>query len=658
MKTPRKVICVCGVRLFEERIHQLIEELKKEAKKHGYFIMVVSANSDSLTDADSVSGDMQFFDFLEELEMSALLVLAESLKFESFVLKITDIGHKKNIPVFCTERTLPGCFNINFDYKQGFEMMVRHIVEHHKKTRVDMIAGMKGNSFSDERIEMYKKVLRDNNIPVETERIFYGDFWEIPTRQAVEDIFNSDLELPEAIVCANDSMAITTCSMLNQRGYTVPDDFLVSGFDGINSSKYSYPAISTCKPDNHSIAKFIVSETENADTTGIFSPKDFDIEFIPLFNRSCGCGREMTPFETSSVIGKLMYEISDSTWHTNAMNHMMTSISEKDSIWDVAEILPYNLKFWTGPFTFACVKSELVNEIIPREEFDEMMVIAHSYQNNTYSTPGEIFKAKDVTPNFKEILDPDSEIDLLLIRSINSGKNVFGYIAQGFKQITTRDLIRFDEFGMFLSDSINSVLHKKRLGDLNKELLKANREITKLSEIDPMTDIYNRRGFNQKLKQLVENPRNKGKYLYLVSIDMDNLKIINDDYGHSAGDFALKTIAKALKKCVSKYGIVSRYGGDEFTAAALLTEPAPYTNESWNDYVNDTIKSIEGVSEKPYTISVSTGFSDHIIDDKLSIDVLTRLADREMYERKNIRKAERGEQKNYLDGDKKNETKV
>ena len=149
-------------------------------------------------------------------------------------------------------------------YRKGFEKIVRHVVEDHGARHVNMIAGFKNNSFSDNRIRIYQQVLEENGIPFEEERLGYGDFWDRPTRNVVKRFLASNDPRPDAIICANDAMAITTCSLLKEEGYRVPEDIIVTGFDGIQTGKYYTPMLATCEPDYQKSLEFIFQEMEQA----------------------------------------------------------------------------------------------------------------------------------------------------------------------------------------------------------------------------------------------------------------------------------------------------------------------------------------------------------------------------------------------------------
>ena len=102
--------------------------------------------------------------------------------------------------------------------------------------------------------------------------------------------------------------------------------------------------------------------------------------------------------------------------------------------------------------------------------------------------------------------------------------------------------------------------------------LRDQQRLGKLATQDPLTELYNRRGFYGYLRQWTSYATRYGHPLSVLLIDIDRFKTINDTFGHPAGDDALKTVAEALRRAVRTSDIVGRYGGDEFAILAPETD--------------------------------------------------------------------------------------
>lgn len=134
-----------------------------------------------------------------------------------------------------------------------------------------------------------------------------------------------------------------------------------------------------------------------------------------------------------------------------------------------------------------------------------------------------------------------------------------------------------DEIQMLSNEvmSVNQDLSNlsRELTKKNVELKKANEKIAELTRKDPLTDLANRRFFNERLEEMVSLSQRKSQPLSLIMTDIDNFKSINDKYGHDAGDKVLKTYADLMQSFVRTEDLVSRFGGEEFMIILPLTTP-------------------------------------------------------------------------------------
>lgn len=101
------------------------------------------------------------------------------------------------------------------------------------------------------------------------------------------------------------------------------------------------------------------------------------------------------------------------------------------------------------------------------------------------------------------------------------------------------------------------------MGYLIFGLKRSNTKLKKMSGIDYLTELFNRRRFYENFLPEWEEAMEKNRIAHLIIIDLDNFKRINDSYGHDAGDRALKMVSKILKRNISS-GCIGRFGGDEF----------------------------------------------------------------------------------------------
>ncbi len=157
-----------------------------------------------------------------------------------------------------------------------------------------------------------------------------------------------------------------------------------------------------------------------------------------------------------------------------------------------------------------------------------------------------------------------------------------------------------------------------------------------LISIDPLTQTNNR---NQMYKYLIQKMKNEepGLSLFLVMVDINRLRDINEAYGHTEGDRALNRVASAIKEaCQGSRSrmFVSRYGGDEFVVVAEMSYKAEAT---WlADQIRNNLKRATNVDAAPYDIQVSIGIAQYDYHQPISIQAFIARADSDLYRNKKL----------------------
>lgn len=158
--------------------------------------------------------------------------------------------------------------------------------------------------------------------------------------------------------------------------------------------------------------------------------------------------------------------------------------------------------------------------------------------------------------------------------------------------------------------------------------------------IDPLTQLPNRRALLNELKQwAAQNDRNHAPFAVMM-IDLDGFKLINDQYGHSAGDKVLSEIGARLKKRTRENDVIGRLGGDEFMILAADMTSHQNCQELCKDLIKLIKQPIEVSSEgAQHTVSIGVSIGIAFCPEHSSIDTeLADLADQAMYQVKNHKK--------------------
>lgn len=194
--------------------------------------------------------------------------------------------------------------------------------------------------------------------------------------------------------------------------------------------------------------------------------------------------------------------------------------------------------------------------------------------------------------------------------------------------------------GEFLTNQAGAAVHMIELLKENEQiqqqleetisfLRENNIALDYLSKQDSLTGINNRRGYMEKAKQLIEDNKKWGRDTLVAYVDMNNLKIINDRYGHEEGDYSLCLISQKLTDIVGNDGVVGRIGGDEYSFVLTTTEGMD--SESVERRIHALFAAHNRDSDKPYNVTVSIGLYQLSVDENIELEDALSYADEKLY---------------------------
>ena len=146
------------------------------------------------------------------------------------------IEHKPFVPVWYHDRA-------------EMAEITRHLIEVHHCRNLVCLTGPAQNPVSMERLAGFQEALAEAELPCQEEKnVFYGDFYLFSAQKLAQEFADGARPLPDAVVCANDLMAVSLCDALKKHQISVPDDVLVTGYDGTLESALHMPPVTTYAP--------------------------------------------------------------------------------------------------------------------------------------------------------------------------------------------------------------------------------------------------------------------------------------------------------------------------------------------------------------------------------------------------------------------------
>lgn len=614
----KKIIAVCVARIQDDATNDYITALNEVVSGAGYGVFVY--NTSTVLDNDNANADARFYVYslMDYSVIDAVVICEETIQNEMVIQTIIQNANNFSVPVIIIGESREGCINIKFNQEKGFDAMVRHMVEEHHLTRLHFMAGMRNNAFSDRRLEVFKQILNENNLLFDDSMVSYGDFWSGPAEEATEKIVASG-NLPEAIICANDKMAIAVCGVLCKHGIKIPEQVAVTGFDGIQEINFSSPRITSASCEPGDIAKKTLEVLQNLEHLKN-KTESFYVSARLALAESCGC-KDKEPVDASRYLNSLndrFYLYQD---EAVKLSELIPKIHRCDSVDQVVEQLQ-NANF----YDMCCImeKNFLAEEVNPGEYskeqtvgFDREMLLL--YDCNDADFKPYPFRLNKVIPSLEYCLDNNRVIIFTALQHMGIP---MGYVSFFFQHLDHTQGSRVTQ----IVNALNSALGGYRNMRYRHFLMQ---QIEEMYRIDTLTGLYNRRGFASAYQKLLETEREDTR-LTIILADLDRLKYINDTFGHKEGDFAIRAVAEALENVCPEGAVFTRFGGDEMLAVCPCRIEPEDVRKAFTDY----FEKFNAKANKPYEVSASIGI--YITDGKdiLSFEELIEKSDRLMYEEK------------------------
>ncbi len=620
-------ICVAGIQ--DDHIAHVTDIVTARLNKIGYKILIFNSFVDFYNNTPYTKGAASIFHLPDFELVDLMIIFPETLKNKYVTENLISYAKAYKTPVICIDGEYSGCTNIKYTYTEGFEAVVRHVVEFHGKRDVYMMAGFKGNSFSEERISVFKKVLFENGITFTDDMLGYGDFWSDPTWNTMTKLDESGRKMPQAFICANDTMAITVGRFLEEKGFKIPDEVIVTGFDATYGNRiYASAEYSTATLDLAQMCD-IIEITAQGYEEGVEIPCTKYVKYAPSFSQSCGCQKRTYEYNNDKLL-----KMNDFYTATQANETLIDQCNSTAIGCDNLNELAQQLSEFSNDPSWICINDDFLTEnatIIPKSYHsvytDEMICLSHKDgYNNEYLTT---YKTVSILPALGKAL---KKYERIMLSPLHLQTEVMGYYAVVVDEFfpfenSFRDIRRF-------VSAVDFILENFR----NRYMLTtAYKDLEKTHSIDQLTGLLNRHGFYAAFDKLLRT-MDKNSKLLLLSADMDDLKKINEAHGHKAGDEAVIAVAEAVKSACNVKGVCARFGGDEFILVEPVSDEMNYATETASQLLSN-LNSYNKTSGRPFEVSISVGTKAAKVTNVVQFYELLRQTDHLMYEQKRLKKA-------------------
>ncbi len=592
----------------------ICEGIAGQAEELGFSVLFFASNVRYIIDENNIA-ELKLFTLPDMHGFDGIIVVANTIASAETVEYLKKALPYYGTPVVSIGQSIGGSFSVDSSDNGCMETLIRHFITEHKFTRINFISGTPGNPDAEYRLNTYKRVLAEHGVEYDENRVFIGDFSRECAREAINRFLQDFSDLPQAIVCANDNMALGAYAELVRRGLSVPEDIALSGYDCIRDAQCHVPRITTVKQPLLEMGRRAVRIINDV-ITGAHVEKEYRYGSQIVIAGSCGCSDAAAVGE-KQFMKELVLSTDELRIYDNISTSMMELLTGTYTMQDIVNQLASLARVLAFRHLYFCVnEASLVDHKHTFYGYPSEMTLMLGIANGTMHT-GLRFKTRDVLPAL------DSDMTALVFVPIYFKKNTFGYIAFDFDHSSS-------SMQRIWVKNVRLALENLRTQDALKQYSFALEEI---SLHDPLTGVLNRRGLEKHVKSLLS--ADAQGMVFVIFVDLDGLKHINDTYGHTAGDEAIQAIADILRHCSRSGDIIARMGGDEFVCVGLVSSETAlrsmlFSMQSFGMIYNER-------SAKNYSVNASYGWCLQPWNEDLSIMHMIDKADIHLYEQKCLR---------------------
>ena len=542
-------------------------------------------------------------------------------------------ARRASVPVISFLDKVPDLYFSGIDNYHAICTLMEHLITEHGCTKLNYVGGIIGNQENQQRFLAYKDTLKKHGIAFEPDRIYELNY-EVETGLKAFTVFQERGLLPEAFVCANDNIAAGVCLAAQDAGYSVPGDFLVTGFDNTTKSINFYPPITTVEFSKAHImynALGLLADVWNgtAKSSQVFSPTRC------IYRESSGCTSLFPADPGKYVSSQIMAEVRQGDM-LNWMMDLDRFLLDCTSFTELAEHLHTwlsthgcgNLSLLMNPDIFLLEKIDALAEIP-----DDLYLDFGYPKQMTVVYPCSGNEAGELDLSTGKLLPEVSESDIpnvYFFVPVHFRKREIGYLVlENCDYLLTHQFL-FETLNTFRT-SIEALYGKLILR-------KKNRQLSQLYIHDSLTGLYNRMAYEKLALPVFNQYMKSKKTVGIMFIDADHLKYINDTFGHDMGNLAISSIASVIRQYCPANSVSMRYGGDEFVC--VIPDYDQTQMQKLKQNLLDSLATLSRNSRMAFPIEASIGFV--VADDSVfSLNDYINLADEKMYAEKKERKATR-----------------
>lgn len=603
-------------------------------------LYIFNSSGDWSLDKDYSVGEYNIYHLPDLNDFDGIILDLNNVRYEEVRRHIVEEAKKTKKPVISVAIELEDFYYVGIDNYAAMWKMIEHLHQHHGCKKFWFVMGPEENYENQMRTRALQDYVKEHHLDYSDNDVYFENFEYHCGYSGFCALYDlHDGQMPDAIVCANDNIAVGVCEAAAKEGYYAPKDFCVTGFDDFDKAAYYIPRISTVSHVREDVGYKCVEiflELWKGNEVQRFNYT----ETRPVFSESCGCEFHVAMEQRQHGREQIMYEIETTDFEEQILS-LENELMRCKSIKEMTNWIPKCVPSMNCDAMYVVIDDHINDfrkqldyydrHLIEDEEFHiagypEQMTVEFAYEDGR-NTEIEGQHICSLFPTF----DYEKGGTDFLFMPLHFRNRTVGYFA-------IRNAVYLME-KQFLFKVLNTLASAMENLHKTEKLEYMNSVLSDLYVKDSMTGMYNRLGYQKLACELFEEKKAKKENLVIMFLDMDRLKYINDHFGHEFGDFAIKTIANAIMTYCPKESVPVRTGGDEFVVIHQMMDELEAKDIEQN--IRNQIQEKAEKMQFPFPLTVSIGCITTDMNTDKTLGDYIREADEIMYEEKAAKKVNR-----------------
>lgn len=558
-------------------------------------------------------GETSIFSMVPYEELDGIVLMLDTLQTPGLADCVEETAHERaKCPVISVDKKSKYFFSVFPNHYEGMKQVVNHLIEEHGYKDIAFLTGKEWHPYSHERMKAYTDAMEEHGLEIKSNRKFYGDFWYTSGEDLGERLAKNKENMPEAVACANDCMAIGLCKALTENGIRVPEDIAVAGYDSTEEGCLSPKAVTSVRLPAEEFGAYTADALKTLAEGG--RPEEFSCRGDFFVGGTCGCDGKG---DYSSVAKRAEWDTKLSTNSVfSNFNHLDDDLLLQNSLYGLVSTLFTYVYQLRGFESFNLCINDNLNQfgVFASDSGDENKNDIDD-KNTSYGwldpqflrDPGRFFSVKmrnvmtcrperfnsnriDMESFFERDtiiprLDDDRPSpEAFIITPLHFDNMCFGYAVVSYTSPSSYS----ENYRLWLRSVMRGLEVLRRQIQLKNENEKLESSLVR----DPLTGLYNYKGFTQNEDGLLYRIKGTGEEsIRALAVDIKHLAKINDKDGRAAGDKAIIHLGRILQLFFNE-GSVFSFGNGEMIVLDSYNE----SGKKWEESIAEARKELADFS--------------------------------------------------------------